>query len=700
MRFENGSSFGFQSPYGPASPPSSTSCSASSSGQSMRSFMEQCYQRGQTPIQSYWAESDVDTRYYLGDQSLYNRPIGNAPSFRKQGFNFNLIRPAIQMVTGYQRQHRKSIVITPEDDTDAYACSQLTKLIMWAVNRDRMLDTISDAFEGALITGMNLLYLGLDYKTDPINGELYVNRLAYNEYAMDPFWKKPDLSDCGWVWMRKIISDEECRRILPGDVPMVGQGRGYRDGKFQYLPELMVQPQVGQRTVDEFWYQSQRPQQFLIDVRSGDRMPWQGDANNLDLITQTFAQIDVIEQMVPTVRLCMCVDGAQVLDRENPYGTDSYPFVPVFAYYRPEAAQWPLRIQGMTRMVRDPQWIYNRLRLNELDILESQPNSGWIYKENAVVNPQDLLNVGQGRLIALRDEANLADVQQIQCPRVDASMIQLSDQMKSLIRDISGVNEELLGAAEDEKAGILSMLRQGAGLTTLQSLFDHLDASQKYLGQRMIEMIQANWRPEKIERITNEPIDPKLTNRAFIRFDCVVEEGLNTSTQKQMQFAQLLQLQQLGVPIPPEQLIEASTLQNKHELLEAITIRQQQEQQAAQQAAQAQQQAAMAKAQADQAKAASESALAEERAIRNQLVPFEALQKVRDSERAEEQGLLDLIKAMKELQQMDFGALRDSLTLAMELKERNAAMEQAAMAATQPSGQTAAAADANNPTVG
>lgn len=681
MRFENGSSFGFQSPFGPAAPPCDQGPTAVGS---IRSYMEQCYMRSQTPTQSYWAESDVDTRYYLGDQSLYNRPIGNAPSFRKQGFNFNLIRPVIQMVSGYQRQHRKSIVITPEDDTDSYACSQLTKLVMWAVNRDRMLETISEAFEGALITGMNLLYMGLDYNTDPINGELYLNRLAYNEYAMDPFWKKPDLSDCGWVWMRKIISDEECRRILPGDVPIVGQGRGYRDGKFQYLPELMVQPQVGQRTVDEFWYQDQRPQQFLIDVRSGDRMPWRGDQNNLDMITQTFAQIDVVEMMVPTVRLCICVDGAQVMDTQNPYGSDSYPFIPVFAYYRPEAAQWPLRVQGITRMVRDPQWIYNRLRLNELDILESQPNSGWIYKENAVVNPQDLFNIGPARLIAVRDEANLGDLQQIQCPRVDASMIQLSDQMKSLIRDISGVNEELLGAAEDDKAGILSMLRQGAGLTTLQTLFDHLDASQKILGQRMIEMIQMNWRPEKIERITNEQIDPKLKTQAFIRYDCVVEEGLNTSTQKQMQFAQLLQLQQMGVPIPPEQLIEASTLQNKHELLESIEIRQQAEQQAMQAQQQAAQQAAMAKAQADQARAMSEMALAQERQTKNKLVPFEALQKVRDSERAEEEGLLDLIKAMKELQQMDFAALRDALTLAQSLKDRNKAEEQMAMAATQP----------------
>ena len=34
----------------------------------------------------------------------------------------------------------------------------------------------------------------------------------------------------------------------------------------------------------------------------------------------------------------------------------------------------------------------------------------------------------------------------------------------------------------DEKAGILAMLRQGVGLTTLQRLFDQLDRSQKLLG--------------------------------------------------------------------------------------------------------------------------------------------------------------------------------------------------------------------------
>jgi hypothetical protein len=58
-------------------------------------------------------------------------------------------------------------------------------------------------------------------------------------------------------------------------------------------------------------------------------------------------------------------------------------------------------------------------------------------------------------------------------------MIQLSELLGQEIQQISGVNEELLGSAQDDKAGILSMLRQGAGLTTLQGLFDNLDFATK-----------------------------------------------------------------------------------------------------------------------------------------------------------------------------------------------------------------------------
>jgi hypothetical protein len=115
------------------------------------------------------------------------------------------------------------------------------------------------------------------------------------------------------------------------------------------------------------------------------------------------------------------------------------------------------------------------------------------------------------------------------------------------------------------------MLRQGAGLTTLQTLFDQLDMSQKLLGKQMIDLIQLNYTPGKIKRIIEEDPTSEFYNKNFGTYDVAVEEGLNTSTQKQMQFAQMLQLKQTGVPISDIDLLEAATIQNKNKIIENTT---------------------------------------------------------------------------------------------------------------------------------
>jgi len=240
-------------------------------------------------------------------------------------------------------------------------------------------------------------------------------------------------------------------------------------------------------TYDEFYYRAYRKQKMLIDTQTGEVLEWKhNDHDRLSLFLRTYPQVTVIDQEVPTVRLAIVVQGKVFFDGVNPMGIDTYPFVPVFAYYTPQMAEFSHRIQGVVRGLRDAQYLYNRRKAIELDIFESQINSGWKYKENALVNPKDVFLSGQGRGLALKDEAQMTDVEQIVAPQVPPSMIQLSESLAKEVQEISGVNEELLGSAIDDKAGILSMLRQGAGLTTLQGLFDQLDRSQKLLGKIMI----------------------------------------------------------------------------------------------------------------------------------------------------------------------------------------------------------------------
>jgi hypothetical protein len=581
------------------------------------------------------------------------------------------------MIEGYQRRNRKSTIVTPVENADNDTADQFTKVMNWVNDQGCVLETISDAFRGALITGMNLLQVWVDYRSDPVSGNIRVDNASYNSFLIDPFFKKSDLSDCNHIWKRTYLTKRECISLLPDktDEILGLWGQDNRDGKFQFMPENYNYAFKNLLTYDEYYYKDYREQKMLVDSHTGESMEWKSqDEDALKRFIQTYPTVTVIKQEIPTVKLAIVLQGKVMYDGPNSMGIDQFPFVPVLGYYVPEMPYFPWRIQGVVRGLRDSQYLYNRRKIIELDLLESQINSGWKYKENALVNPKDVFLSGQGRGLALKEEAQMTDVEQIMPPQVPPSFIQLSELLGKEISEISCVNEELLGSAQDDKAGVLSMLRQGAGLTTLQPLFDQLDKSQKLLGKIIISIIQANFTPGKIQKILEgqRPTD-QFYNKAFGNYDAIVEEGFNTTTQKQMQFAQLLQLRELGVQVPDHVLLDAATIQNKNKLIKAV----QEQQQQAQQLQQQQMQMALQKQQAEielaKARAVADTGLGVERASRVQENQALAVERRAAAIKDQDLGLLNFIKALKEIDKIDLDHVEQLLTLGAVLKEKNAA---------------------------
>lgn len=634
------------------------------------SRMESFYAESITLNQAFWSEADTDLRFFLGDQTMWNDIYGNVPTNRRRQFVFNRIKRVINMIGGHQRRTRKSTIVIPQENADAHTADQFTKIMLWIANHEGMLETISQAFEGSLVTGMNLLQVWTDYRSDPISGNIRIDNCSYNSFLMDPYFKKPDLSDCNGIWKRSFLTRREIISLMPDKQEEIAglanndSGTG-RDGKFQYMPESYSYSYKNLLTYDEFYYRDYRTQKMLADTITGETMEWKSNAENqLREFLQAYPQVTVIEQEIPTVRVAIVVQGKVMYDGPQPMGIDKYPFVPVFSYYNPESPYFPWRVQGVVRNLRDAQYLYNRRRIIELDILESQINSGFKYKENALVNPKDVFLTGQGRGLALKEEANMSDVEQIQPPHVPPSMIQLSELLAQEVNQISGVNEELLGSATDDKAGILSMLRQGAGLTTLQFLFDQLDHSQKLLGNLILDLIQTSFTPGKVKKILEgqEP-SPQFYNKAFGKYGCAIEDGMNTTTQKQMQFAQLLHLREAGVPIPNETLIESSTLQNKKQLLDALAAQQQQQQQVQQAQMQAAIQEQAARTNLANARAQADQGLGLERLSRIQENQALAVERQAQAQKDADIGLLNIVKALKEIDTVDLAQLEKLLAL-------------------------------------
>lgn len=638
--------------------------------------MESFYAESITINQAYWGEADTDTRFEAGDQTLWNELYGNLPANRSKQFNFNRIRRIVNMVGGHQRKNRKSTIVVPVDNADSQTADQFTKVLLWANQQENVLETISESFHGALVTGMNLLQVWVDYRQDPVSGNIKVDNCPYNSFLIDPYFRKKDLSDCNGLWKRTFVTKREAISLMPSKVDEIMEistqnGTG-RDGKFQFMPESYNYGMKNLLTYDEYYYRDYREQKLLIDSETGETQEWNGqDDEQLAFFLQSYPTVTVVEQEVPTVKLAILVEGKVLYDGPNPLGIDRYPFVPVLGYYNPQMPYFPYRIQGMVRGLRDAQYLYNRRKVIELDILESQVTSGFIYKENALVNPKDVFLSGQGRGLALKEEAQMTDVQQIQAPQVPPSMMQLSEALGNEIQQISGVNEELIGSAVDDKAGVLSMLRQGAGLTTLQGLFDNLDFSQKQLGKIMIDVIQSNFTPGKIKRIIEDEPAAQFYNKSFGKYDAAVEDGLNTSTQRQMQFAQLLQLREAGVPISTQDLLEASTMQEKQKIIKNAQAQEQQQAQMQQAQAQAQMEEQKARTNLANARATADEGLGYERLSRVQENQMLAVERRAEAERDHAAAQLDRVKALKELEEMDITHLEKLVAIGEVLRNRD-----------------------------
>ena len=277
---------------------------------------------------------------------------------------------------------------------------------------------------------------------------------------------------------------------------------------------------------------------------------------------------------------------------------------------------------------------------------------------------------GQGKGLALKDDAQMTDVERIQPAEVSASGMQMAENMKAEMPAISGVNEELLGSATDDKAGVLSMLRQGAGLVTLQILFDQLDKSQKLLGEIILDIIQANFTPGKIKKILEgEEPAPQFYNKAFGKYNSVIEDGLNTSTQRQMQFAQMLQLKEIGVPISTQDLLEAATIQNKKKIIENAVKQEQQASQMQQMQMQSQMQQQQAQVQLAQARAKADEGLWAERTSRVDENRALAIQKLHEANRDDTAAALNEVKAAGEIEGINLGHVEKLINMLQAIKQ-------------------------------
>lgn len=642
---------------------------------------EAFYNNCLTPTLAWWNQALLDTQYYAGDQSLWTSLYGNIPAYIRKQFNFNLIMPFAHQIQGHQMRNRKSTIAKPIENADQQTADDYTKIIMQIYREGNVEETISEAFlTGSIVTGLNLLEVYIDYSNDPISGDIKVGLCPYNTIITDPYWKNIDFSDCQGYIVRNFLTKRQLMSMYPDKAEMIASlpsnlnGNNY-DGKFQFTPQSYDYGMTNLLVYDQYYYRDWRSAKVMIDRQTGEtrEVNMKDDATR-DMVSR-FPTLIVEDVEKSTVKAAFFINNNCIYHGPNPTGLDRYNHVPVVGYRRPEIPYYEWRTQGVIRSMRDPQFLYNRFIINMADLSEAQVNAGWKYKENALVDPRDIFMTGNGKGIAIKEEAAMSDVEKIIPTEASQTSFKLSEIFQNLLNQVSGINQELMGQADDSDVGITQMLRQGAALTTLQPLFSRLDESCKVLGEIVLECIQTNMTPGKAQRILGRPPSPQFYNKAFGRYGISIEDGVNTSTQRQMQVAQLLQLKKMGFvgAALDKTILDAMTIQNKNELMQNM----EQEAQAAAQSQQQQQQVAMqelqSRAQYAHAKSLAEIGLAHERESRVRVDEAQAIEKLHESNKQDEAAALDKIRALRELESINIDDMRKLLEILNMLKAQESA---------------------------
>lgn len=567
------------------------------------------------------------------------------------------------MIAGFQRKNRKSTITIPNQDDTDQLCDDYNKCLRWCEDRDNFQEYFSQSFEGGIDVGINWLWMYPDYTMDPISGDLFTDSVSYNNVLWDQNFHKMDLTDCNGIWRRRWVTKEALLSLLPGYKEELKKMRpsGAKDGRFPLQAELQNLQLSCLFTYDEFYYRSTRRAKIIIDPYTGESAEWENleeEENSLDAVLFQQPWLKVVEKDVPTIKMVLQVGDKIVYHGPNFLNIDDYPCVPHLCYHEPDVLSYSGRIMGYIRNVRDAQFLYNMRKVIELQILQSQINAGWIYPIDAVTDPKAFRQSsgGDAFLIPLKAGRLPQEIQRIEPTAIPQSLIELSKNLAEDITNITGVNEELLGMAQDDKAGILAMLRQSAGLVTLQTIFDKSDLTQRLYGKIRLQAIRKNFSKGKIKNILGRDPDPRFFSDISQKYGISVEEGNYSTSQRQTELQQYLTFREMGIPIPDNTIIRAAFITNKKQLIK--DIEEQSKAQAKQQQEQAQQQsqAMQAKTMLDQAKTQEIMASASEKlsGIESNMASAEHKQTEAD---------LNILRIAMELEGIELDQLRRAIEL-------------------------------------
>lgn len=568
----------------------------------------------------YVKKADKCNNFFIGQQWDSN-DMALLQAQRRPAMTINKIISTISNVLGDQIQHRSDISFQPRSGAPVENAEVLTKIFRQISDANQLDWKRSDMFCDGIITSRGYLDVRLDF-TDSMVGEVRIDQLNPKNVLVDPDAEEYDPDTWNDVFVTKWMTWQDIALLYNKDDAEYLKTRGTsffpygydsiereRDrfgfyyNKGYYMGPWDQAEVIRNIRVIERQYKMLDTVPHFVDLKTGDMRPipesWAPE--KVMMVAQQFG-LGVTKKQIKRIRWTVTADNIVLHDDWSPY--KHFTVVPYFPYFRRG------KTVGLVENLLGPQEYLNKVTSQELHVINTTANSGWIVQTGKLRNMaiEELEQRGAETGLVLEVEGSPGDViQKINPNQTPTGLDRFSYKAEEHIKTISGVSDYQTGNAREDVSAKAVAMNQSRGALNLSKPMDAIARTDYILARNILDLVQEYYTEERVMHITHNRItgesetlrvnqpDPVtggiLNDLTLGEYDIIVSSTPHRETLEDSQFEQAVSLRELGVKLPDEVLIENSRLNKRSDIIKHM--------QEAQQAPEAQYQMQLHKMQAE-----------------------------------------------------------------------------------------------------
>lgn len=542
--------------------------------------------------------------YYQGDQW----DLDDSAALEAEGrpaLTINTILPTVNTILGEQSSRRADVKFKPRRGGEEAVAHTLTKLYM-QISDNNKLDWIEQQVfsDGLIMDGRGYFDVRMDF-SDHVEGEIRISSKDPLDILIDPDAKDADPKTWNEVFESKWMTLDEIEELYGEDkaerllfVAENGMSFGpdsveYQETRFgdtetnEYFGDSIPGDEeyrnVKSLRVVERQHKKLARASFFIDKETGDQRqcPDSWKEGKCKKFAKQY-DMELITKVIRKVRWTVTCDQVVLHDDWSPY--NDFTIVPFFCYFRRG------RPFGVVRNLLSPQEQLNKIASQELHIVNTTANSGWMVEAGSLVGmtADDLEEHGAETGLVLEYARGTNAPSKIQPNQIPTGLDRIGQKAQANIQSISGINDSMLGTDSAEVSGVAIQAKQNRGAVMIQVPLDNLAKTRQYLAEKILNLIQTFYTEERVIQVTNEddPMQPRepmllnsmtpegdiINNLTIGEYDVIVASAPARDSFDETQFAEALSLRQAGVAIPDDAIIGYSHLMKKEELAKRIRV--------------------------------------------------------------------------------------------------------------------------------